>query len=106
MRQLQAKGDRLRVDAVRAADLHGVLELERAALEGGAQRACAFNDKLRSLLEHQGLRGITDFVRSEAEGYPAQGFRGPGAFLLFRHGGGKGITSRSHRRLASLHAPT
>ena len=36
-RELQAERDRLGVDAVRAADLHGVLELQRAALQHGAQ---------------------------------------------------------------------
>ena len=35
--ELQAEGDRLGVNAMRAADLHGVLELERAPLEHLAQ---------------------------------------------------------------------
>ena len=35
--ELEAEGDRLGVDAVRAPDLHGVAELEGAALEHGPE---------------------------------------------------------------------
>ena len=88
--QLQPEGDRLGVHAVGAADLHGVLELQGAPLQHGAQRFQAAQQNGRSLLQQQRLRGIHHVVGGEPVVQPARGFGVPGARHGFGHRGGEG----------------
>ena len=56
--ELHAEGDRLGVDAVRAPDLHGVAELERAPLEHLAQRDEVALEEQAGALDLQRQRGV------------------------------------------------
>ena len=73
--ELQAERDGLGVNAVRAADLHRVLELERAALQHLAQRFETAQQNRRRLLQLQRLRGIHHVVRRQPVVQPARCFR-------------------------------
>ena len=88
--QLEAESDRLGVHAVRAADLHGVLEFQRAPFQHGAQLLQAGSRMRRGLLQQQRLRGIHHVVRRQAVMQPARRFGVAGGGHGLRHGGGEG----------------
>ncbi len=90
-RQFQAEGDRLGVDAVGAADLDGVFELEGALLQNLGE----FVQRFRRIssdapVRHQGLRGVDDIVGRQAVVEPAGCFGMPGG----RHALGDGRGER------------
>ncbi len=74
--ELQPERDRLGMNAMRAADLHRVLEFEaRGASALRAVSRCPSSRIARRLAKLQRLRGIHDVVRRHAVVEPARGFR-------------------------------
>ena len=71
---LQAEGDGLGVNAVRAADFRRVFEFPGAPLENFAERFDFFLDQVRGFADEQRLRGVHDVVGSEPVVQPARGF--------------------------------
>jgi len=86
----EAEGDRLGVDAVRAADLRRVLEFEGAALESPGELPASLDEHGRGLFQNERLRGIDDIVRSEAVMQPARMLGDTGRGHLLGDGGGEG----------------
>ena len=80
--ELEAESDGLGVHAVRAADLHGVLEFKCAALENVAQLFDPRHRECASLAKLQRLRGIHHVGRRHAVVEPARCF---------------GVSRRGHR---------
>ena len=62
--QLETEGDRLGMDPVGAAHLHGVLELEGPGLQYRPESLDTLFDQGGSLLDLEGLRSIYYIVRS------------------------------------------
>ena len=60
--KFQTEGDGFGMDAVCAADLHRVLEFERAALEDGTQPFEIGQQDRRRLADLQRLRGVDDVI--------------------------------------------
>ena len=87
VRDFQAEGDRLGVDAVRAADFGRVLEFPRALFEDFAETRDAFFDQPRGFADQQRLRGVHHVIGSEPVVQPARRF---GIADRFLHHDGEG----------------
>jgi hypothetical protein len=85
-RQLEAKGRRLGVDAVAAADAGRELVFARLFGDGGAQGLHVLKQDVRRLHHLDGERSIADVAAGQAEMEPAAGR----AFDFLGNGGGEG----------------
>ena len=89
---LQAEGDRLGVNSVRAADFGSVLEFPGAAFEHVAQLLDSLLDQLRSVANQQRLRGVHHVVGGKPVVQPARRF-GIAHGFLHRHGEGDHVVA-------------